>query len=400
MLSHGDYATPEQGIPIEPPKGPWELCLTINDSWGFQHHDRHYKSVHQLIEYFAETIAMGGNLLLDVGPEEDGTIPPPQVQRLHALGGWIARHAEAVYPTVAGLPPGHFNGPTTLSADRRTLFLFVSGVRPESVAIRGLRSRVRQATVLSTGTGLPTDVTGGHGEVPGVTWVSAPVGVDVDPHMTVVASSWTASWTCTGAGVVSESRFDEWIAEHYRCCGRSSSSRPRSTRPSTTWLTSPAAVRSSSSASVRAGWPSRRSAGHPCARDRTVPGDGRSRVPTTIPVGVTVGDFATTRLPQQFTLVYLVRNTITNLTTQDEQVAAFANAAAHLEPGGCFVVENYIPSAAAPRRTCSRRRTSTSASRSTTWPTRSRCPTTTGSSTGSCAGSPRPTGTCGRPSST
>lgn len=44
-----------------------------------------------------------------------------------------------------------------------------------------------------------------------------------------------------------------------------------------------------------------------------------------------------------FRLVYLLRNTITNLTTQDEQVSAFRNAAAHLEPGGCFVVENYIP---------------------------------------------------------
>jgi hypothetical protein len=44
-----------------------------------------------------------------------------------------------------------------------------------------------------------------------------------------------------------------------------------------------------------------------------------------------------------FRLVYLVRNTITNLTSQDEQVDAFRNAARHLEPGGCFVIENYIP---------------------------------------------------------
>jgi hypothetical protein len=45
----------------------------------------------------------------------------------------------------------------------------------------------------------------------------------------------------------------------------------------------------------------------------------------------------------RFALVYLLRNTITNLTTQDEQVRAFANAAAHLRPGGCFVIENYVP---------------------------------------------------------
>ena len=60
-------------------------------------------------------------------------------------------------------------------------------------------------------------------------------------------------------------------------------------------------------------------------------------------VDVTIGDFATVQLGRSFTLVYLLRNTITNLTTQEEQVEAFCNAAAHLQSGGCFVIENYIP---------------------------------------------------------
>jgi SAM-dependent methyltransferase len=60
-------------------------------------------------------------------------------------------------------------------------------------------------------------------------------------------------------------------------------------------------------------------------------------------VRVIIGDFATTRVDGEFGLVYLVRNTITNLTTQDQQVAAFRNAAAHLAPDGYFVVENYVP---------------------------------------------------------
>ena len=60
-------------------------------------------------------------------------------------------------------------------------------------------------------------------------------------------------------------------------------------------------------------------------------------------IGVTIGDFATTRVEGSFELAYLVRNTITNLTTQDEQVQCFQNVAAHLRPGGCFVVEVYIP---------------------------------------------------------
>ncbi|HEY1914641.1 MAG TPA: class I SAM-dependent methyltransferase [Streptosporangiaceae bacterium] len=60
-------------------------------------------------------------------------------------------------------------------------------------------------------------------------------------------------------------------------------------------------------------------------------------------IAVTTGDFATTRLDGSFRLAYLIRNTISNLTTQDEQVACFANAAAHLEPGGRFVIELWVP---------------------------------------------------------
>ncbi|MCU1373381.1 MAG: Methyltransferase [Actinomycetia bacterium] len=60
-------------------------------------------------------------------------------------------------------------------------------------------------------------------------------------------------------------------------------------------------------------------------------------------IDVTVGDFATTRVDGTFRLAYLVFNTINNLTTQDEQVECFGNVAAHLEPGGCFVVEVGVP---------------------------------------------------------
>ncbi len=60
-------------------------------------------------------------------------------------------------------------------------------------------------------------------------------------------------------------------------------------------------------------------------------------------IEVTIGDMATTRLDGQFRLVYLVYDTIGNLTTQDQQVACFMNAAAHLEPGGCFVIEIEVP---------------------------------------------------------
>jgi hypothetical protein len=60
-------------------------------------------------------------------------------------------------------------------------------------------------------------------------------------------------------------------------------------------------------------------------------------------VNVTHGDFATAIVDGTFDLVYLLRNTITNLTTQDEQIACFANATLHLRPGGTFLIENFVP---------------------------------------------------------
>jgi len=60
-------------------------------------------------------------------------------------------------------------------------------------------------------------------------------------------------------------------------------------------------------------------------------------------IGVTLGDFATTKVDGTYSVAYLVFNTIMNLTTQDLQVACFENVAAHLEPGGCFVIEVMVP---------------------------------------------------------
>ncbi|MEU1031152.1 alpha-L-fucosidase [Streptomyces mirabilis] len=187
MLSHGDYATPEQGTPLQAPQGPWELCLTINDSWSHRPQDRDFKSVRQLVRYFTETIGMGGNLLLGAGPREDGTIPEEQIERLEGLGAWIGRHTDAVYGTVAGLPAGHHYGPSTLSADRRTLYLICFDAPRDNVSLRGLRNEVKRVTVLGTGSELGHHVTGGLDAVPGVTWIDAPAAADLDEYATVLA---------------------------------------------------------------------------------------------------------------------------------------------------------------------------------------------------------------------
>jgi len=54
---YGDYNTPEQGVPITQPKDKWwELCMTMNDSWGYQHNDHNYKTPNQIIRIFVDYI--------------------------------------------------------------------------------------------------------------------------------------------------------------------------------------------------------------------------------------------------------------------------------------------------------------------------------------------------------
>jgi alpha-L-fucosidase len=185
IRTHADYSSPEQALPFSAPDGPWELCLTVNDSWGYQHRDTHWKSPRQLVRYFTETIGLGGNLLLDVGPRADGTIPPEAVERLEALGGWIDRHAEAVYDTVAGLPAGHHYGPSTLSADRQTVYLVCFDAPRGQLALRGLRNEVKRVRVLASGAELGHERIGGLGSHPGHMWIDAPDAADVDDLATV-----------------------------------------------------------------------------------------------------------------------------------------------------------------------------------------------------------------------
>ncbi|MCK5775692.1 MAG: alpha-L-fucosidase, partial [Bacteroidales bacterium] len=111
LQGYGDYSTPEQGVPITKPKDNyWELCMTMNDSWGYQGNDNNYKSTNQIIRIFVDCISMGGNLLLDIGPKPDGTIPDEQVAILKGLGRWTKKHETAIYGTRAGIPKAHFTG--------------------------------------------------------------------------------------------------------------------------------------------------------------------------------------------------------------------------------------------------------------------------------------------------
>lgn len=187
MGGFGDYETPEQGVPIVAPEGAWEFCVTINDSWGFQPNDHNHKSVRQIVRMFCECIGMGGNMLLDIGPREDGTIQPEHVERLEALGAWIRPHQEAIYPTGAGLPAGHFYGASTLSSDQTTLYLFVFDRPWDEVAVKGILNDVRRVSVVGTGSEVAHRMVGGAAwvNIPGVLWIEVPES-ELDASATVL----------------------------------------------------------------------------------------------------------------------------------------------------------------------------------------------------------------------
>ncbi|WP_286843952.1 MULTISPECIES: alpha-L-fucosidase [Sphingobacterium] len=135
---HGDYDTPEQGIPVTRPDAKfWELCYTMNDSWGYQPFDKKYKSPNIIIRTLVDCISMGGNLLLDIGPKADGTIPEEQLNILKQLGRWTHKHAAAIYGTRAGIPFVNYGGKSALSRDGKTLYLYVYEQKPE-LQLRGL----------------------------------------------------------------------------------------------------------------------------------------------------------------------------------------------------------------------------------------------------------------------
>ncbi|WP_316765275.1 alpha-L-fucosidase [Pedobacter frigiditerrae] len=147
--AHGDYETPEQGVPIVKPASPyWELCYTMNDSWGYQPYDKKYKSANMIIRTLVDCISMGGNLLLDIGPKADGTIPIEQQNILKGLGRWTNKHAEAIYNTKAGLPNGFFNGKTTLSKDEKILYLYLDYKDNNGILLKNIETPIEQVSVM------------------------------------------------------------------------------------------------------------------------------------------------------------------------------------------------------------------------------------------------------------
>ena len=161
--------------------------MTINNNWGYQPQDTIWKTPFEVISIFADAISNGGNLLLDIGPKEDGTIPKEQVHVLKELGKWSNKHQEAIFGTLGGLPQGHFYGPTTLSKDSTNLFLFIPGGAAGNIMIKGLDNVVQRVEVVGTSQQLKEKIVGkiSWSHVPGLVFINVPDKVR-DQYMTVL----------------------------------------------------------------------------------------------------------------------------------------------------------------------------------------------------------------------
>lgn len=81
---------------------PLETCQTMNHSWGYKAADQDYKSVKELVHLLVRTSGKGANLLLNIGPQPDGTLPEAALKRLSEMGKWLASYGESIYATCAG----------------------------------------------------------------------------------------------------------------------------------------------------------------------------------------------------------------------------------------------------------------------------------------------------------
>jgi alpha-L-fucosidase len=118
----GDYRDfGDSEVPNTPIKGAWESIYTHNDSWGYIKHDMNFKSSKEIIQLLANVASKGGNLMLNVGLDGEGSIPEYSVKFLQQTGKWLKVNGESIYGTTYGLIPAQPWGVSTSKPGKQYL---------------------------------------------------------------------------------------------------------------------------------------------------------------------------------------------------------------------------------------------------------------------------------------
>lgn len=147
----GDFGTPEQHLTAPVPYRPWEACVTLNNSWGYVEGDDTWKHPLEVSEMLKSCASNGGNLLLNVGPRGDGSIPEATVEIMKKVGTWLRNGGREALtdcepmpltPTIASPEDrGDWDTLATFTCSKNNLFIIMK-YHPEFYTLAGLRAKV------------------------------------------------------------------------------------------------------------------------------------------------------------------------------------------------------------------------------------------------------------------
>ena len=189
---HGDFVTPEKFIPpqgildVEGNPMLWEVCATMNNNWGFNGTDPFYKPASMLIKKLVECVSKGGNMILNVGPDAQGNIPPQSQAILRDIGRWMHDNAESIYGCGRSeLPRPEFG---RITQKDKTLYFHMYENTMGPAPLLGLRAEdVAGIRLLSTGHEIPVSTSWVHSDYPDIVFADlGPDPVLPDPVDTVL----------------------------------------------------------------------------------------------------------------------------------------------------------------------------------------------------------------------
>lgn len=149
----GDFGTPEQHLTAPSPWRPWEACVTLNDHWGFHRGDQEWKSPLNVIDMLLSCASGRGNLLLNIGPRGDGSVPERSAEILRTVGEWLRNGGKEAITNCEPMPfspcqvqpedRGDWDAQGRFTASENNLFLTMKYFPGPTYTLSGLKAQVK-----------------------------------------------------------------------------------------------------------------------------------------------------------------------------------------------------------------------------------------------------------------